>query len=250
MFNSDSLTNADAQLHIVGSETADHTVSVDVLARTLTGLQQTVLLLATLLEGRPVQGRLKTTKIFRQRYGLRCGARQPGTVNVPLMVGEHLSGRGLIEEPVQVLNQIYQLLDALGNQSEQIVNDILPDPISRGRVLDSVYEFLPKSDDRWSLGFAMLGRREVRLGRASAEFTQKLRQMSRERVTIVAGRVVAIDDTKRRVTIDASGVKRELRGLYPVDLEDILLQNFKKPVHIVGLYGLDIDGDPVTLNPQ
>lgn len=79
-------TQPNSLLTIEGSETDDHTVSVEVLSRVLEGMQQLALIFASALEEVPVQQRFRPSGELRRRFRLRVGVPLESSYALPMEI--------------------------------------------------------------------------------------------------------------------------------------------------------------------
>ncbi len=143
-----------AEVVITGAETADNTVSADILLRLLSGMQQSVLLVAAAAENVILQKRFRPSEELKLRYRLVVDVQRPGSYAVPLKLASSVTQMALLEQPRQgVLSTVRDILGAVATNDRQTIQSLLPDSRFRDRLLREISHFMPKRGELWGIDY-------------------------------------------------------------------------------------------------
>ena len=229
------------EVHVVGPEAADHTVPVDVLVRTLRGLQQTNLLLEASRETKPVNSRFSPSEEVRRRSELRCGPVRDGCVAVDIQAEVRSDQSDELSRPVA---RLVQVIRAVASSDFRSLDRLVPDSRYRERVLRETRSYLPKAGQRWSLELRQGELQPISLNLLTrAQIDKWFAADVGEAPTILTGRLVNIDFKRNQVWVDYPVTKQTLKFNYEVDAEDSLFQARREWVQVRGSFKLDKHGE-------
>jgi hypothetical protein len=235
------------ELAIVGPETADHTVSVEVLTRALAGLQRIVYLMAASAQDQPIGNRFTPSDALRSRNTLRCGIPRASSFAVPLQIErpEPMLFPQPEPDPLSEALRVFQLTSE-GGWSR--LNQLFSRPEYMNRVLSELREMLPKSGERWGIrlrvggGIAILDHTSSRslgvyLSSASAE----------DAMMTVTGELLRVYVESHRLVIRYPPTRAEIRCQCEPSVFGTVMRNYDVPIQVTGLYTLDRKGHPKSL---
>lgn len=119
------------KLYITGSETEEHTVSIETVTTVLTGIQKTAYLLASAQLKQPLQKRFTLNKDIKKRYALQCCVSEQGSYVIPIA---QLSS-GVLFEDHDILADINALFDAISTNCVDKLQQLIPDSYFCEKVL-------------------------------------------------------------------------------------------------------------------
>jgi hypothetical protein len=237
-------------IRLTNNEDGKHEVPADVLARTLSGMQKLVYLVATVQEQRGFDRRFRVSQEIQQKYTLCCQLPQSGSYAVPFTMGTGDAQMSLLSTYESLLESIEGILSSIySGQLDDLVRHI-PDGKLRNRVLLEVRQFLPKVGEGWQVGFQRVEHSEVLLtaDKAVAAIDRILSQDTPEdTVMTVTGELIRIDFDKQTVVLRYPPTRREIECLYVDELEETMLENRRELIQATGQFTLDEEGNPIKL---
>ena len=237
-----------SELTLVGGETADHTVSADVLLRALDHLQRIVYLIAASEERRPIHERLSLPDAIRKRHGLRCGVPKESSYAIPLSTGPSSPLLGTEPGP-STLERTLKVLGSAASGSWSELARVVPDPKYLGRVLVELQAMLPRPGDRWGIALRVGADRvalDSKTYRAVRDYVSP--DLAEDTVMTVTGDLVRVDIAGRRVVIRYRPTGREIPCFCEPSALESVLENWSEPIQVTGRFTLDRTGHPIRLN--
>ncbi|MFO0959233.1 MAG: hypothetical protein U0800_17685 [Isosphaeraceae bacterium] len=233
------------ELAIVGAETADHTVPVEVLSRALEGLQRIIYLMAASGQELPISDRFKPSSDLRSRYTLRCGVPRASSFAVPLHMSRTESM--LFPEPDPLVGSL-SVMKALAEGRWNELNRFFSRPQYLGRVLGEVREILPRAGERWSLRIRV-GGEGVDLNHATfRSLNSYLGSGAAEDATMtVTGDLLKVNIEAQSLIIRYPPTRQEIRCQCEATVFDTVMKNYNVPIQVTGQYTLDRKGHPISL---
>lgn len=237
----DVLSNSSkALLRVGGRDGESNAISFDLFARMLQGLQQIALVLGHTAEGGDLSKRFAMNRQLRARYQLRLGVPLSGSFAAPVSVGPF---SGVSAPPklagTDVLDQMYAIFGAVSKQSEQELLVILPQSDGRQRVLMSMYDFLPKREDSYTVALSRSGQVAMEVNYRGTAFIKVVLKHKTEELLTVPARIVALDSVRSRITIDIQDKGFYLESKISPIYENFLLSRYRKMIFVTGRYLLD-----------
>jgi len=234
------------QIKFGGKATEGRVVPAAVLTQTLQSFQRAVHLLGMRHEGKDVRQRLRVSAEVETRYAVLCKVPEEGSYIAPVIIGD--TSQTLFDgaSVSAVAKTLRDVLVAVADQDEVRVRSILPDPVFRTPVLVSLAKMAPPK--RSGVEIDLQTRAGVTLFSPSkaAEFVGQVteRYTSDATVTTVTGRLIGIDFDGRMLRLHYPPTKRELKCYYHESVEEMLLDNPRELIQVVGQVILDKDGEP------
>jgi hypothetical protein len=238
------MSRESAQLKIVGKETADNTVPVDVLIRALQGMQQTALILAASVEKKAVQQRFRPSEELRQRCTLRCGPLSGGSVEVAMSIEEEELLRFPDAPQEHLMGRLLRFTAAVASADEETLGKIIPDSRFRSRALRETLNYLPGAGQRWSLELANGTNKSILLDTRTRTAIETWFRASDSEAMVITGQLTQLDFESNRVVVRYPPTKKHISCSYEVDAEDALIQSRRDLVQVHGRFDLDDDGNP------
>lgn len=246
----EAAVTSSALLKIFSGEDVGNTVSVELLIRTLDGLQQTVWLLAASREKRTLQQRFKPSQDLRSRYTLRCTIPKEGSYAVPISLPQQQLA--LADEELshkRVLDDVYTYLQAIQQRNFKRVQELIPDSKYRQRAFQTAVNFLPRPGDNWSFNYSVGANEDVTVSvsgyRAVEEWA--LDNAREDALMTVTGELTRINFDSNQLFIRYLPTNREIECVYVPEIEDTLLDKRRDPIQVTGRFILDQDGHPQRL---
>ncbi|WP_066122559.1 hypothetical protein [Geminocystis sp. NIES-3709] len=243
-------SNVTATIKMISQEKDSREISAPILARTLTGFQQIVYLLAASLENKNIGQRFRISNDLQQLYTLKCQIPQVGSYALPVFLESNLNSQSSIFTNYEtVINNLEILLTDLSNNSLDKIKQILPDSKIRNRVLTEFRKFIPKAGEGWILGFHSKNKPDILVTESVNSYIDNWLNVdiSEEEIMTVTGDLIRIDFDKRTVVIKYQPTHQEIECIYIEELEDALIENRRQLIQVTGKFTLDNEGHPVKL---
>ena len=245
-----SQPQAIATIRLTNDDDGIHEVPVEVLARTLSGMQQLVYLIATAQEQRQIRTRFRLSQEIQQRYSLSCRIPEPGSYAQPIILGSGSVDSSLFTNYSELLSKVETLFISIQTGSLDPLFDVFPDGKVRNRALREVRKLLPKPGEGWKFGFRQGDRPEVLLvsDSAVAVIDRELAQDTPEdTVMTITGELIRIDFDKRTVVLRYPSTRQEIECVYVDELEETMIENRRGLMQATGQFTLDDEGNPTKL---
>lgn len=236
--------NRELQLKFVGHSTDGHCVPASVLTQSLQALQRAVYLLGMRHEGKDVRQRLRISSDVETRYSVLCKIPEEGSFISPITIGD--TSHSLFDgEAVSVVtDDLLKLLSALSDQDDAKVRSLLPDPVYRTPVLASLAKMAPPKRSGIEVDLQTRSGQSLFAPARIAEFIAKRPTTSDATVTTVTGRLIGIDFADHMLRLHYPPTMRELKCYYHDAVEEMLLDNPREYIQVVGQVILGKDGEP------
>lgn len=236
-----------AKLAILGAETAEQTVPVEVLVRALQGLQQTALILAAVEQAPVVPRRFKPSEKLRRACELRCGPVLGGSIAVELTLPKGSSISENDPADAKLLNRVFSFIEAVAKNDDVALKSLVPDSRFRARALRETLSYLPKGGQRWTLELSDGRGTPIELNASARRNIEGWFTASSEALMVVTGQLVKIDFDQNKIDIRYPLTKKLIGFDYDVDAEDWLIQNRRGWVQAKGRFELDDLGNPTDV---
>ncbi len=243
-------SNVTATIKMISQEKDSREIPAPILARTLTGFQQIVYLLAASLENKNIGQRFRISNDLQQLYTLKCQIPQLGSYAVPVFFEANLNSQTSVFTDYQkVVNNLEIILTNLANNSLDNIREILPDSKIRNRVLTEFRKFIPKAGEGWILGFNSQDKPDILVSENVNSYIDNWLNVdiSEEEIMTVTGDLIRIDFDKRTVVIKYQQTHQEIECIYIEELEDSLIENRRQLIQFTGKFTLDSEGHPIKL---
>lgn len=243
-------SNVTATIKMISLERNTQEISAPILARTLTGFQQIVYLLAASLENKNIGQRFRISNDLQQVYTLKCQIPQVGSYALPVFLESNLNSQTSVFTNYEtVINNLEILLTDLSNNSLDKIKQILPDSKIRNRVLTEFRKFIPKAGEGWILGFNSKDKPDILVTESANSYIDNWLNVdiAEEEIMTVTGDLIRIDFDKRTVVIKYPPTHQEIECIYIEELEDALIENRRELIQVTGKFTLDNEGHPIKL---
>lgn len=239
----DALATEDkAEIRLTGTAVVDHSVSAEVLVRTIEGIQQLAFLLGAAREEIEINQRFKLPAEIRKKYTLKCGVPLAGSYVLPLELKDSISSEG------GLLGKVYELLKSIDNASPEGLRDLFPDTVLRARALTHLRQLLPRPGEDWELQYSSNGRAVHATSKFSERISSWIEKSSDEGTTMtIKGELVKIDFQARTVIISYRPTSKDIKCIYLPEVEEMLLQSRRELIEVTGQFTLDTRGAPTKL---
>ena len=238
------------QIKFGGRATEGNVVSVAVLTQSLQSLQRVVHLLGMRHEGREIRQRARPSIEIEKRYAVLCQLPKEGSFVAPVMIRD--TSRGLFgpDAVEAVLEDLHGLLSAITDQDTSRTREALPDPNYRAAVLEALRKMTPPKRAGIEVALQSSSGEDLFVPDRVADFLDNLveRHAGDVTVTAVIGRLIGIDFDRRRLRLHYPPTRRELHCFYQPDIEDMLLENTRDLIQVVGQVIIDANGEPERIN--
>lgn len=234
------------ELAIVGDETADHTVSIEVLTRALSGMQRIVYLMAASAQDLPIGDRFNPSDELRRRYALRCGVPLASSFALPLQMDRRQSTLFPLDD--DLLSVTFQVFALIAERRSSELNALFSRPKYLNRVLSVLREMLPRSGERWGVRLRVDGE-IVTLNESASRYvgTYLSSTASQDATMTVTGELLKVNIELLRLVIRYPPTRKEITCQCEASVFDTVMKNYDVPIQVTGLYTLDRKGDPVRL---
>lgn len=239
-----------ARIRLTKDEDGIHEVPADVLARTLSGMQQLVYLIAMAQEQRSIGVRFRLSQEIQQRYSLSCRIPQPGSYAQPIALGSGNLDSSLFTNYSELFDKAESLFISIQTGQLDSLFEVFPDEKVRNRALREVRKLLPKPGEGWKFGFQKSDQSEVLLVSDSAVsfIDRELAQDAPEdTVMTVTGELIRIDFDKRTVVLRYPPTRKEIECVYVDEIEETMIENRRGLIQATGQFTLDDEGNPTKL---
>lgn len=237
---------ATGEIRLTGQDMEHFEVPALILVRVLGGLQQIVYLLAATQEDVTINQRFRLSSDIQQRYTLRCQVPQAGSYAIPITLKPNTGSQlSFLTEHQKILDDVRQFLLSLSDSGLGNINKYFPDRSFRNLALREVRKFLPKADENWSLGFSVVGKKEVFVTNKSISFIDEYltQDTLEDEIMTITGELVKIDFEKRTISLKYLANHREIECIYLEELENSLIENRRQMIQITGKFTVDKNGN-------
>jgi hypothetical protein len=236
-------------LRFEGRRPEDVQVPIETLTQVLNGMQKTIFLLAMYHEKVEVRQRAVPPSHIRRRYEVLCSPVQPGSLVIPVEVGNPSADLFAPDDIASVVDIFQRAGEIVSSKTLVGLSDLIGDRLMRMRIVESFRSMVPKSGSGWKLRVA--GAEEE-----GFSFSEGLhgpiksylkRSEEDEAVQTVTGQLIKIDFSERKVTILYPVTKRALDCFYDESIEELLLENRREMIQVTGKVILDENDQPTKI---
>ncbi|MDP2183404.1 MAG: hypothetical protein Q8K99_12650, partial [Actinomycetota bacterium] len=234
----------EATLRFLSGE--DSSVSSEVLAQALRGLQTAVWLLGAQALEHSVNERFKPGQELRQHYELVCRAPESGSYAMPVELWD-IRQQSDLTSPTNLLGRALEVVRAVSEGDREVLRERMPDSFLRNRMLRELARFLPRPGDTWKLDVERSGA-SVTLDARSGRTAESWLRVPEETATMtVTGDLVRVDFEENKVVIRHPVTNRTIDCYARADVIDDLVENHYEPVQVTGVFTLDENDHPIKL---
>ena len=238
------------QFRFGGRATDTDVISVAVLTQSLQSLQRIVHLLGMRREGREIRQRARPSDEIEKRYPVLCQLPKQGSYVAPVIIGDTSPDLFGADAAEAVAGDLHVLLSAITDQDDNRMREMLPDPSYRMAVLEAFRKMIPPKRSGVEVALQSSAGEDLFVPRRAAKFLDHLveRHAGDVTVTAVIGRLIGIDFDRRRLRLHYPPTRRELQCFYQAEIEDMLVENARDFIQVVGQVVIDADGEPERIN--
>ena len=235
-------------IQFTGRIAEKHRVPAAVLNQVLSGLQRAIHLLAMQQEEVEVRQKDRVTGKLEDKYVLLCEAPVPGSLLLPVILGDPQSDLFAAADIKEVSTHLENFFQAVENQDKAEIRRIMPDKGRRKRLMESFSKMIPKGSTGIQVQMGWNGKPFMH----SQRLAPALRDLSlpvdpAEELQTVTGRLVRIDFEDRKVTIFYPPTGRVLECIYEESVEEMLLDRPRELIQVTGVIRLDERGMPYKI---
>jgi hypothetical protein len=227
------------EFHFKGGSADDHQLPVDLMINLLNNIKELTYLIVAQKQGITYNERFNPSKKIKDNYIIKCELPKEGSYTQAISfdyVGDELPF-----EPIKPGEYIKELLGFIVESAELKINQLFPNVKLRSKALSCIREAFPKQDN--NIFLEILDNKNV----TNSKFIQKnlttiidrTQAAVEEYMTAVTGRLISIDFEERKIIIIHPTTMRELECYYNEDIEDMLFENRRQLVQIIGVVTLD-----------
>jgi len=217
---------------------------VELMINLLNNIRELTYLIVAQKQGITYNERFNPSKKIRDNYIIKCELPKEGSYTQA--VSFDYIGDELLFEPLKPGEYIKELLGFIVESAELKINQLFPNVKLRSKALSCIREAFPKPDN--NIFLEIFDSKNV----TDSRFIQKnlttiidrTQAAVEEYMTAVTGRLVSIDFEERKIIIIHPTTKRELECYYNEDIEDMLFENRRQLVQIIGVVTLDDNEQP------
>jgi len=232
------------EFHFKGGSADAHQLPVELMINLLNNIRELTYLIVAQEQGITYNERFNPSRKIRDNYIIKCELPKEGSY--AQTISFDYIGDELFFQPLKPGKYIKELLGFIVESADQKINQLFPNVKLRSKALSCIREALPKLDNNIFL--------EIFDGKntANSRFIQKnlttiidrTRAAVEEYMTTVTGRLISIDFDEKKIIIIHPTTKRELDCFYNEDIEDMLFENRRQLVQIIGVVTLDDNEQP------
>ena len=232
------------EFHFKGGSADAHQLPVELMINLLNNIRELTYLIVAQKQGITYNERFNPSKKIRDNYIIKCELPKEGSYTQA--VSFDYIGDELLFEPLKPGEYIKELLGFIVESAELKINQLFPNVKLRSKALSCIREAFPKPDN--NIFLEIFDSKNV----TDSRFIQKnlttiidrTQAAVEEYMTAVTGRLVSIDFEERKIIIIHPTTKRELECYYNEDIEDMLFENRRQLVQIIGVVTLDDNEQP------
>ena len=233
-------------ISIDGEETREG-VPLRLLSAIFSGVQETVYHIAMAESGREMRTRARVPEGIHMQYQLTRVAEHNSvyTVEVAFPPLEQAVLPFCQGDRSAVLDKYDSLLSALSRSEDGTISELIPDTAWRKRILRSAGGYCPKKGDQW---YITMGRERnvasTTLSPVTGDYIDSiLFEPGFEDMTL-NGELVRVHLDENKLGICYQPTKSVLDCTYDPELEDLVVENLKRIVHVTGTVQLDENACP------
>ena len=234
------------QLKFGGKGAEGNNVSVAVLTQALQSLQRAVHLLGMCHEGKEVNQRARLSTEIEKRYAILCQLPKEGSYIAPVMIGD--TSQSLFDPTAveAVSGNFHNLLSAIADEDNSRIRAVLPNSNYRISILRALRKMTPPKRSGIEVTLQLRSGDDLFVPNKVANFMDDLIKRSADNATAttVTGRLIGIDFDLGRLRLHYPPTGRELQCFYQSDVEEMLLENAREFIQVVGQVIIDANGEP------
>jgi hypothetical protein len=227
-------------------EMARHVLPATNLIEALEGLQRTIHLVAMMREGREIRRRARVTRDIEDRFQLRCQVAAEGSFYQPTFIAERNQSLLSPIDLIEVAKITKHLLGSISSADEQEFKKVIPDSAFRSPILASLGKMFDAQGGHYKLSVEDNSGGVIADSVSASETIHRLREsrLSPETRLIVTGYFNKIDFKEHKLSLLIPSTNRLISCIYDEEIEQVLLENARDLIQVVGTIENDEDGSP------
>jgi hypothetical protein len=232
------------EFHFKGGSADAHQLPVDLMINLLNNIRELTYLIIAQKQGITYNERFNPSRKIKDNYIIKCELPKEGSYEQAISFD--YVGDELLFEPLKPGEYIKDLFGFIVETADRKINQLFPNVKLRSKALSCIREAFPKPDN--TIFLEIFDSKNV----TNSRFIQKnlttiidrTQAVVEEFMTAVTGRLISIDFEERKIIIIHPTTKRELDCFYNEDIEDMLFENRRQLVQIIGVVTLDDNEQP------
>jgi len=232
------------EFHFKGGCADAHQLPVELIINLLNNIRELTYLIVAQEYGITYNERFNPSRKIRDDYIIKCELSKEGSYTQAISFD--YAGEEMLFEPIKPGEYINKLLGFILESSEQKINHLFPNVKLRSKALSCLREAFPRTDNNIYLEI-IDGKNvtsSIAIQKNLTTIIDRTQAAVEDYMTAVTGRLISIDFDERKITIIHTTTKRELDCFYNEDIEDMLFENRRQLVQIIGLVTLDDNEQP------
>ena len=225
-------------ISVVGKETEEHTVPVDVLVQILERLQKLVLIAAAANEGVGFQRRFKPSNSLKLQHNLRCAVPTAGSYAIAIVEVDERSQEDLpqLDNGYSALDTVYKFTDAVLDNKLADVQQLVPESGLRNLMLRTLHDIAPKEGAKWAIDFGVNTKQSKRIGfKVRRDVTNILKENApAEEEGSVIGELQRILLDENKIEIRHPVTEQLIGCTYDNDVEADIWESRRDNVQVIG----------------
>jgi len=227
------------EFHFKGGSADTHQLPVDLMINLLNNIRELTYLIIAQKQGITYNERFNLSRKIKDNYIIKCELPKEGSY--AQVVSFDYIGDELLFEPLKPGEYIKELFGFIVESAELKINRLFPNVKLRSKALSCIREAFPKPDNNIFLeiidGKNVTNSRSIQKNLTT--IIDRTQTAVEEYMTAITGRLISIDFEERKIIIIHPTTMRELDCFYNEDIEDMLFENRRQLVQIIGVVTLD-----------
>lgn len=227
------------EFHFKGGSTANCQLPIEFMINLLNNIRELTYLIISQEKGIPFNGRLRPPKQIKDNCVIKCELAKEGSYTQAISFE-------YAEQDIKPFEKIEETLRFAMDSDESKIIHCFPNAKMRSRVLSCVKHALPQSDSDIYVemvnGSSKLNSKVIQ--KNIATIIDKTQAVVEEHMTAVIGYLTSIDFAKKKMVILYPVTSRSLDCFYNEDVEDMLLEQRRRLVQVIGMTVLDENDHP------
>jgi hypothetical protein len=232
------------EFHFKGGSADAHQLPVELMINLLNNIRELTYLIVAQGYGIAYNERFNPSRKIRDNYIIKCELPKEGSYEQ--VISFNYVGDEILFESIKPGNCIKELIGFIIESAELEIYQLFPNAKLRSKALSCIREAFPKPDN--NIFLEIIDGKDVTNSRSIQKNLTKIIDRTQaaveEYMTAVTGRLISIDFDERKIIIIHPTTKRELDCFYNEDIEDMLFENRRQLVQIIGLVTLDDNEHP------
>jgi hypothetical protein len=227
------------EFHFKGGSAENRQLPIEFMINLLNNVRELTYLIVSQEKGISFNGRFKPPKQIKDNCVIKCELAKEGSYSQALSFE-------YTEQNIKPFEKIEETLQFVIDSDESKIIHSFPNAKMRSRVLSCVKQAFPQSDSdiyvEIANGNSKLNSKVIQ--KNITAIIDKTQAVVEEHMTAVTGYLTSIDFAKRKMIIFYPVTSRSLDCFYNEEIEDMLLENRRQLVQVIGMAVLDENDHP------